>query len=89
MPAAGTEEMTHSVTPQLSRYQTVSASKRLDVPFGRPICEVASSLQREVVTDARERVSARDLNASIEELLVELSTWHETVRRTSQSASSC
>jgi tetratricopeptide (TPR) repeat protein len=55
-----------------SRYRLVANSRWFEDVFGRHIAAVAATLPPEVVAAAQERGKARDLEATVEELLVEL-----------------
>ena len=50
-------------------------SRWFELVFGRHIAAVAATLPPEVAEAARERGRARDLEATIQELLVELNAW--------------
>ena len=56
----------------VSRYPFVAKSPWFEVVFGRQIDAIAASLPPEVVAAARERGRARDLHATVAELLAEL-----------------
>jgi DNA-binding SARP family transcriptional activator/predicted ATPase len=55
-----------------SRYPYVGNSRYWEDIAGKPIAAVAATLPPEVVTAARERGQARDLEATVAELLIEL-----------------
>ena len=57
------------------RYPLVANSRWFELVFGRHIAAVAATLPPEVAEAARERGRARDLEATIQELLVELNAW--------------
>ena len=58
-----------------SRYPYVANSRWFEDVFGRHIEAVAATLPPEAVEAARERGRARDLDATVKELLAELSAW--------------
>jgi hypothetical protein len=57
-----------------SRYPFVANSRWFEDVFGRHIATIASDMSPDVVTAARERGRARDLEATLDELIAE---WGE------------
>jgi predicted ATPase/DNA-binding SARP family transcriptional activator len=68
----GEQERAVEIYTLVSRYPFVANSQWFEDVFGRHIAAVAAALPPEVVTAAQERGRARDLNATVAELLVEL-----------------
>ena len=60
----------------VSRYPFVANSRWFEDIAGKQIAAVAATLPPEVVAAARERGRARDLEATVAELLVELEENH-------------
>ena len=72
---AGEHERAIELYALASRYPYVANSRWFEDVFGRHIDAVADTLPPDVAEGARERGRARDLEATVKELLVELTTW--------------
>jgi len=68
----GQTERAAEVYALVSRYPFVANSRWFEDVAGRHIAAVAATLPPEVVAAAQERGRARDLDATVEELLAEL-----------------
>ena len=70
--ALGQEERAIELYALASRYPTVANSRWFADVVGRPISAIAAALPPDVVAAAEERGQARDLDATVAELLAEL-----------------
>jgi hypothetical protein len=68
----GEKELAVELYALASRYPAVTNSRAAEDLVGRHIVAVATTLPPEVVAAAKERGQARDLDATVKELLVEL-----------------
>ena len=68
----GQEERAVEFYTMSSRYPVTTNSRWTELVYGRHIAAVAAALPPEVVAAAQERGRARDLDATIAELLTEL-----------------
>ena len=72
---AGEHEQAVEIYALASRYPYVANSRWFEDVFGRHIDAVAATLPPDVVEAARDRGRARDLEATVKELLAELEGW--------------
>ena len=72
---AGQHERAVELYALASRYPYVANSRWFEDVFGRHIDAVAATLPPEVAEAARKRGRARDLTATVKELLVEMDRW--------------
>ena len=72
---SGEHEQAVEIYALAYRYPFVANSRWFGLVFGRHIEAVAATLPPEVAEAARERGRARDLKATVKELLVELEGW--------------
>ena len=70
-----------------SRYPFVANSRWFEDVFGRHVDAIAATLPPEVAEAARERGRARDLHATVKELLVKLDGWQIPASDSSQKDS--
>ena len=75
---AGEHERAVELYALASRYPCVANSRWFEDVFGRHIDAIAATLPLEVAEAARERGRARDLQATVKELLVELEGWQSS-----------
>jgi hypothetical protein len=68
----GEKERAVELCALASRYPLVASSRWFEDVAGRHIAAIAAALPPEVAMAARERGQARDLDATVKELLVEL-----------------
>ena len=71
----GAQERAAELHALASRYPYVANSRWFEDVFGRHIGAVAATLPPEVAETARERGRARDLDATLKELLAEFEPW--------------
>jgi hypothetical protein len=71
---AGETERAMEVYALALRHATVEKSRWIDDVFGEHIAAVAATLPADIVAAAQERGRARDLDATMAELLIELET---------------